>query len=121
MNAPRSSRYQAVPRVPARFAKATVSGRMSGEPPANTSATSRSFQTQRNWKMPKAASAGRQQRQHDREEDPDVAGAVDACRLDELARAPAHEVVQEEDASGSAKMECESQTVQNVPARPAFT
>ena len=33
-------------------------GATSGVPPRNTSETSRSFHTHRNWKMPNAASAG---------------------------------------------------------------
>ena len=35
-----------------------MSGEVSRLPPLNTNATSRSFQTHRNWKMPNAAIAG---------------------------------------------------------------
>ena len=45
-------------REPDSSASRTVSGETSRLPPPNTSATSRSFQTHRNWKMPKAAIAG---------------------------------------------------------------
>ncbi len=58
MNAPAESRYHALPRVPESCAMATVIGATSRVPPRNTSETSRSFQTHRNWKMPNAAIAG---------------------------------------------------------------
>ena len=48
-----------VPRVPASSARRTVNGATSSAAPAKVSATSRSFHTQRNWKMPNAAMAGR--------------------------------------------------------------
>ncbi len=47
-----------------------------------TSATSRSFQTQRNWKIANDASAGHRHRQHQPVEGLEVAGAVDLGRLD---------------------------------------
>ena len=97
MNAPADSRCQAVPRVPLRLARATVIGATSVPPPAKVRATSRSFQTQRNWKMPNAASAGRQQWQQHLEEDRHVAGAVHPGRLEERRRDLPHEVVQQED------------------------
>ena len=84
MKAPADSRYHGRPRVPARLASAHGHRRDVGVPPANVSATSRSFQTQRNWKMPNAASAGVSSGSMHPEEDLDVPGAVDPGGLDEL-------------------------------------
>ncbi|MDT4889682.1 hypothetical protein FQZ97_1264160 [compost metagenome] len=49
---------QLSPREPSRSLSRIVSTTWSGDLPRNTSAMRKSFQTQRNWKMAKLASAG---------------------------------------------------------------
>ena len=55
--------------------------------PRKTSATSRSFQTHRNWKIAKAASAGTDSGSTIRSEHLEVRRAVDRGRLEQVARA----------------------------------
>src|SRR3954467_1454459 len=57
MNAPAVSRYQFWPWDPTRLGRLTVTTSF-GPDPMKSSATSRSFQTHRNWKIANAASAG---------------------------------------------------------------
>ena len=64
---------------------------------AEGSATSRSFHVQRNWKIASEAIAGSAERQDQAEEDPDLRGAVDARRLQQVLRDPDEEVAQQED------------------------
>ena len=75
----------------------TVIGATSGAPPAKVRATSRSFHTQRNWKMPNAASAGVSSGSSTRKKIWHVTGAVDPGRLEQRGRDLLHEVVQQED------------------------
>ena len=63
----------------------------------NVSATSRSFHVQRNWKIASEAIAGQAERQDQPHEDRDLAGAVDAGRLEDVLRQPDEEVPQQED------------------------
>src|SRR4029453_14158550 len=58
MNAADVSSCQFSPREPTRLARFRVRTCTLRSPPRKTYATSRSFQTQRNWKMANAASAG---------------------------------------------------------------
>ena len=58
MNAPEVSTCQSWPRSPTNADKRAVSTVFSGLVPRNTSATSRSFQTHRNWKMANEAITG---------------------------------------------------------------
>ena len=62
----------------------------------NVSATSRSFQTQRNWKIASDAIAG-SPGQHEPKEDPHLRRAVDPRGLEHILRDPDEEVAQEED------------------------
>ena len=73
---------------------ATVIGCVS---PPKMSATSRSFQVQRNWKIASDAIAGRPSGRISREEDPQLRGAVDAGRLEDVLRDPDEEVPKQED------------------------
>ncbi len=57
MNAPEVSSSHLLPNAPVSWDRRAVSGALL-EPPANVSATSRSFQTHRNWKIAKEAIAG---------------------------------------------------------------
>ena len=64
---------------------------------AKVSATSRSFQTQRNWKIASDAIAGSPSGRISAEEDPELGGAVDPRRLEQVLRDPDEEVPQQED------------------------
>ena len=64
---------------------------------ANVSATSRSFQTQRNWKIASDAIAGQPEREDHAEEDPELGRAVDPRGLEQVLRDPDEEVPQQED------------------------
>ena len=117
MNAPAASSSQDCPRLPARSATPAVIGAISGCG-AKVSATSRSFQTHRNWKIAERGDRRHDQRQQDPEEDLHVAGAVDPGRLDDRRRDLLHEVVQQEDRQRQAEDRvARSTTGQNeVPA-----
>ena len=65
--------------------------------PRSTRATSRSFQTHRNWKIARAASAGTAQRQGQPEERRRRVGPVDRGRLEHRSRQAAHVVAQQVD------------------------
>ena len=58
MNAPAVIKCSCAPYVPLILARYAVMGATSGVPPANVSATSKSFHTHRNWKIANDASAG---------------------------------------------------------------
>ena len=58
MNAAAGSRSVLRPKLPTSSARRCVSGATSAVPPENTSATSKSFQTHKNWTMPVDARAG---------------------------------------------------------------
>ena len=66
-------------------------------------ATSRSFQTQRNWKIEKRGERREAQRQHHAGEDLEVAGAVDARRFHDLLGQAGHVVAQEIDGERQAE------------------
>ena len=74
----------------------------------------RSFQTQRNWKIPYAASAGTESGMDDLKEDPQVRGSVDPGRLDQVAWQGDEEVTQQEDPSGRPNAVWASQ----IPPKP---
>ncbi len=65
-------------------------------------ATSRSFQTQRNWKMAKEASAGRK-RQDDLREDLEIARTIDTRAFDDLLRQADDVVAQQIDGERQAE------------------
>ena len=64
---------------------------------AKVNATSRSFHTQRNWKIASDGDRRQPEREDQPEEDPELGGAVDAGGLEQVARDPDEEVPQQED------------------------
>ena len=59
-----------------------------GSPPRKTNATSRSFQTQMNWKMANEVAAARPRVDHDAPEQRPLAYTVDPARLDQGRGSP---------------------------------
>ena len=94
----------------------TVSGATSGVPPANVSATSRSFHTHRNWKIANAAIAGVSSGIIIRKKiftwpAPSTrAASTSYCGMSFM------KLCSRKIASGSAKIECDSHSSQNEPA-----
>ncbi|CPU64383.1 Uncharacterised protein [Mycobacteroides abscessus] len=120
MNAPAGSRCQLAPREPDSSASRTVMGAVSW-PDANVSATSRSFHTQRNWKMPNAAMAGTRSGMRTWKKiftcpAPSTRAASTSSRGMSFMKLCSRKI-----ASGSAKIECDSHTGQNEPSMPQST
>ena len=96
-NAPAVSRCQASPREPTSSLSCAVSVATSCSVPRNTSATSRSFHTQRNWKIAKDASAGSDSGSASRVNAVKWRGAVDERGLEEVPGELGHVGGQQED------------------------
>jgi hypothetical protein len=98
-----------------------VIGATAVPPPAKVSATSRSFQTHRNWKMPKAASAGRSRGSSTRKKIATCPAPSIRAASSSVAGTSFMKLCSRNTASGRAKIECDNQIGQNVPAMPPST
>ena len=78
---------------------------------------SRSFQIHMNWKIANEASAGTDRGSTRREEHGEVAGPIDACRLDHLLRQREMKFLRMKMQNGSPKHVCAIQTAATVLLR----